>query len=45
MGSGSTAIAAIDAWVNFIGVELTDQWFDVAVARVQKYFDESKNNA
>ena len=42
MGSGSTAIAAIDAGVNFIGVELTDQWFDVAVARVQKYFEESR---
>lgn len=45
MGSGSTAIAAIQAGVNFIGVELTEQWFDVACARVEKYFQEFEKKA
>jgi DNA modification methylase len=39
MGSGSTAIAAIESGVNFIGVELTDQWFDVAVERVRVFWE------
>jgi site-specific DNA-methyltransferase (adenine-specific) len=37
MGSGSTAIAAIQAGVNFIGVEMTERWFDVACERVRQY--------
>ena len=40
MGSGSTAIAALQAGVQFIGVEMSERWFDVAVERVEKYFRE-----
>ena len=45
MGSGSTAIAAIQAGVNFIGVEMSERWFDVAVARVEKYLQEADKKA
>lgn len=37
MGSGSTAIAAIQAGVRFIGVELSERWFEVARDRVAKF--------
>lgn len=41
MGSGSTAIAAMQAGVQFIGVELTDRWFEVACERVARYWREA----
>ena len=44
MGSGSTAIAAMQAGVNFIGVEFTEQWFDIAVARVRAYAERAMNS-
>lgn len=37
MGSGSTAIAAIQAGVKFIGVETRERWFDVTVARIHSF--------
>ncbi len=37
MGGGSTAIAAIDAGVQFIGVEMSPRWFDVACERIEAY--------
>jgi site-specific DNA-methyltransferase (adenine-specific) len=36
MGSGSTAIAAMQAGRRFIGIEVMPRWFDVAVARVAR---------
>lgn len=42
LGSGSTAIAAMQAGVKFIGVEMSDRWFDVAVDRAQTYFNEAR---
>lgn len=37
MGSGSTAIAAMQAGVRFIGVELSERWFEVACDRTRRY--------
>lgn len=36
MGSGTTAVAAVNNKRKFIGIEITQQWFDVACARVEK---------
>jgi site-specific DNA-methyltransferase (adenine-specific) len=43
MGSGSTAIAAIDSGVKFIGVEKTEKWFRIACDRVQSYWELKQN--
>jgi len=37
MVSGSTAIAANDAGVQFIGVEKTERWYGVTCDRVANY--------
>lgn len=36
MGSGTTGVAAIEAGRRFVGVELTDRWFDVACERIER---------
>lgn len=35
MGSGTTGVAAIRAGRKFIGVEITEEWFDVACERIE----------
>lgn len=42
MGSGTTAIAAIRSGRRFVGIEKSQRWFDVAVARVQAEIDNNK---
>jgi len=36
MGSGTTGVAALRSGRKFIGVELTERWFDVACERISK---------
>lgn len=36
MGSGTTGVAALRAGRKFVGIELTQQWFDVACERIAK---------
>lgn len=46
MGSGTTGVAAIRSGRKFVGIELTQQWFDVACKRIEaamatpRLFDE-----
>ena len=42
MGSGSTAIAALNLGREVIGSELLEKYADISVERVLKYHDESK---
>lgn len=37
MGSGSSAIAAYETGQNYIGIEINPEFFDAAVARVEKH--------
>ena len=37
MGSGSTGIACINTYRNFIGIELDKQYFDIAKERLTSY--------
>lgn len=39
MGSGSTALACIRAGKNFIGIELDEEYFDAACARIRTAID------
>lgn len=45
MGSCSTGIAAIDAGVEFIGVEAAERWFELSVDRVSAYWSTKKAGA
>lgn len=36
MGSGSTGVACVNTGRNFIGIELDDNYFDIAVKRIQE---------
>lgn len=36
MGSGTTGVAALRCGRQFIGIELTEQWFDVACKRIEQ---------
>jgi len=38
MGSGTTGVAAVQAGRRFVGIELTQEWFDVACARIENAF-------
>jgi site-specific DNA-methyltransferase (adenine-specific) len=40
MGSGTTGVAAIRSGRSFIGIELTERWFDVACERVSRANDQ-----
>ena len=45
MGSGSTGVACVNTNRNFIGMELTEQYFEIAkerIERVVKLKDEQK---
>lgn len=41
MGSGSTAIACLKTNRNFIGIELDDTYFEIAVNRIKKYIEDN----
>ena len=36
MGSGSTGVACVNTNRNFIGMELTKQYFEIAKERIEK---------
>lgn len=36
MGSGSTGVACVEEGRDFIGIELNDEYFDVAAKRIQE---------
>lgn len=40
MGSGSTGVACVNTNRNFIGIELNDEYFDIASSRIKKAEDE-----
>lgn len=42
MGSGTTGVAAVRSGRRFVGVELTQRWFDVACERIAKANDEPR---
>lgn len=42
MGSGTTGVAALRSGRRFIGIELTQQWFDVACRRVEAAMNEPR---
>ena len=44
MGSGSTGVAAVKTGRIFIGMELSDQYFDTATKRIQEAEDELLND-
>ena len=44
MGSGSTGVAAIKTGRSFIGMELSDQYFETAEKRIQEAEDELLND-
>lgn len=41
MGSGSTGVACVQEGRNFIGIELGEEYFDVATKRIQEAEDEA----
>lgn len=42
MGSGTTGVAAIKSDRRFVGIELTERWFDVACRRIEKAANEPR---
>ena len=44
MGSGSTGVACINTNRKFIGVELDDNYFDIAEKRIKETLDNKKEN-
>lgn len=44
MGSGSTGVAAVKTGRSFIGMELSNQYFDTATKRIQEAEDELLND-
>ena len=40
MGSGTTGVACAKLGRKFIGVEINEQYFDIACKRVQKAYDQ-----
>lgn len=39
IGSGTTAIAAMNTFRNFIGIELNVEYYNIATSRIAKHFD------
>jgi site-specific DNA-methyltransferase (adenine-specific)/modification methylase len=39
MGSGTTGLACLRAGRPFVGIELEEQYFDIACRRLQKAYD------
>lgn len=44
MGSGSTGVACVNTHRNFIGIELTDEYFAIAKGRIEKHQKEASFN-
>ena len=44
MGSGSTGVACVNTNRNFIGIELDDNYFNIAEKRIQDALDNKKEN-
>ena len=43
MGSGTTGVAAVSTNRKFIGIELTEKYFDIAEKRIESTIEERKN--
>ena len=41
MGSGSTGVACIEEGLDFIGIELNDEYYETAVRRIQEANDKA----
>nr|DAX84632.1 MAG TPA: adenine-specific methyltransferase [Caudoviricetes sp.] len=44
MGSGTTGVACINTGRKFIGMELDNQYFDIAKQRIEKALKEKQQN-
>ena len=44
MGSGSTGVACVNINRNFVGVELDENYFNIAEKRIQEALDNKENN-
>ena len=42
LGSGTTAVACVQAGMRFIGCEREREWFDVAVERVKRHMAQGR---
>ena len=42
MGSGTTGVACVKLRRQFVGIECNRQYFDIAVARIDRAIDESR---
>ena len=43
MGSGTTGVACANTNRNFIGIELDEDYFNIAKDRIQNAYEESNN--
>lgn len=44
IGSGTTAVAAINTNCQFIGFEKEKEYFDIAIERIKKVSEENESN-
>lgn len=42
MGSGSTGIAAIKEGFDFIGMEMDEQYFEIAIKRIEHHMEKTE---
>jgi len=42
MGSGTTGVAAVEYGRRFVGIELDEQWFDIACRRIEDAYKQPR---